>query len=609
MCGIFGVVGSRSFDGLRAAAQTLHHRGPDAFGEWTSTVSSVYLAHCRLSIIDLSAAGTQPLANEDGTVQIVYNGEIYNFDEIRKELVEHGHQFRSRTDTEVIVHAYEQWGHECVERFRGIFAFGLWDERRGRLLLVRDRLGVKPLYYNVSGQQIAFASEPRALLGLSGPGRALNVSAAVQFLQYSYTTGVDTIWQGIHRLPPGHMLEYSSQQSTLRLSCYWKPSADLRKSSFSDATDQAEAMLAAAVSEELVSDVPVGVFLSGGVDSSLTATYATKASPHLQSFCVDFTGWSGSEIADSRRVAEHLQTRHHACMIDQATSVFADDASSEQFFRTWDEPLGDPAIVPTWQLARHTRQHVTVALSGDGGDELFAGYNAYEQVQPTPRRLLAWFLESWRRRVGIGRDWPLGCANQSEYYQLLHCPSFTRSELKLLFPDWSSMIEQATPGAVFNHWLEPTVSPVRQWQLVDLHTYLVDNNLARVDRASMAHGLEVRVPLLDHRVVEFALSLPEDVTHLNGVSKRTLRELTTRHLPPSVATKRKQGFSFPLGQIICRKRMSAEVKTGVLARSGLLSIKGFQSWCQSPASSATEFKLWLLFVLEKWAHHWLFKGK
>ncbi len=204
-------------------------------------------------------------------------------------------------------------------------------------------------------------------------------------------------------------------------------------------------MLATAVSEELVSDVPVGVFLSGGVDSSLTATYATKASPHLQSFCVDFTGWSGSEIADSRCVAEHLQTRHHACMIDQATSVFADDATSDQFFRTWDEPLGTPRLCPHGNsrgILASTSQSPCLVTA----DELFAGYNAYEQVQPTPRRQLAWFLESWRRRMGIGRDWPLGCANQSEYYQLLHCPSFTRSELRLLFPTGRRSLSRRLPA-------------------------------------------------------------------------------------------------------------------------------------------------------------------
>ena len=609
MCGIFGVAGRPSFEGLRAAAQTLHHRGPDAFGEWISPTSAVYLAHCRLSIIDLSPAGTQPLGNEDGTVQVVYNGEIYNYDELRTELIEHGHLFRSRTDTEVIVHAYEQWGDNCIERFRGIFAFGLWDERRGRVLLARDRLGVKPLFYRVSGQEIAFASEPRALLELNGQKRSLNVPAAVQFLQYSYTTGVDTIWRGIHRLPPGHTLAYALRPSTLRMSCYWKPSAACDDRSFTDAVDQADALLSTAVAEELVSDVPVGVFLSGGVDSSLTATYATKASPHLQSFCVDFTGWSGSEISDSRRVADHLQTEHHACAIDLTSSLFADADATDQFFKTWDEPVGDPAIVPTWQLARHTRQHVTVALSGDGGDELFAGYNAYEQVQPSPRRRLAWIVESWRRRYGLGRDWPTGCANPSEFYQLLHCPSFTHRELKLLFPDWTQDIEQAAPGAVFDHWLDPQASPLRRWQLVDLHTYLVDNNLARVDKASMAHGLEVRVPLLDHRIVEFALSLPEDVTRLNGISKRILRELTKQHLPHSVANKRKQGFSFPLAQIIGHDRMVRDIEYGVLTRAGILSTKGFKSWTQSPAPVASDFKIWLIFVLEKWASYWLFKGK
>ncbi len=604
MCGIFGVIGRPSTDGLRAAAATLHHRGPDAFGEWSSAEGPIYLAHCRLSIIDLSDAGRQPLANEDGSIQVVFNGEIYNFAALRTDLISRGHHFRSKTDTEVIVHAYEEWGDQCVEFFRGIFAFGLWDSKQRRLLLGRDRIGVKPLFYSIHGQQLAFASEPRALLEISGYGRTLHIPSAVQFLQLSYTTGTDTVWRGIHRLPPGNVMSYNAACGSVRRHSYWSLPESITPRSLRDTVEQADALLEDAVAEELVGDVPVGVFLSGGIDSSLVATYAAKASPHIKSFCADFVGWDGSELADSTGIANHLETEHHACSIARPGGVLGNPESAREFFHTWDEPLGDTAIVPTWQLAQLTRQHVTVALSGDGGDEMFAGYSSYSQVQPTPRRQFAWIIERIRRQWKIGREWPKGCANDGEFFQMLNCASFSRTELTALFPDWKREIDAAVPGQLVNELVNRTQAPFRQWQSVDMLTYLVDNNLARVDRASMAHGLEVRVPMLDHRLIEFAFSLPDDVCFSDGKSKRALRELTKRYLPSTVALKRKQGFSFPLDQVVCREEMQRTIRQGALAKHGLLDRVAWDRWLLDSKSNVLNMKLWLLYVLEQWASCW-----
>ena len=283
MCGIFGVAGRFSNDGLREAALTLKHRGPDAFGEWSEPDASVYLAHCRLSIVDLSDAGRQPMANEDGTVQVTFNGEIYNFVELRNELQNLGHRFRSATDTEVIVHAYEEWGTDCISRFRGIFAFGLWDAKQRRLILVRDRLGVKPLFYSLEGHQIAFASEPRGLLAVPGTKSNLFIPAAIQYLQYTYTTGPTTIWDGIFRLPPAHFLVYEAAQATITRHQYWKLPSAIQQWSLEDAAGRADELLSDSVREELMGDVPVGVFLSGGVDSSLISAFASSTcSAHLR---------------------------------------------------------------------------------------------------------------------------------------------------------------------------------------------------------------------------------------------------------------------------------------------------------------------------------------
>lgn len=291
MCGIFGVVGRYDHAGLREAALTLRHRGPDGFGEWSSPGREAYLAHCRLAIIDLSEAGRQPLANEDGSVQLTFNGEIYNFAELRAELIQAGHRFASNTDSEVIVHGYEQWGDDVVLRLRGIFAFGLWDERRRRLLLARDHLGVKPLHYTLHGGELAFASETRALLPVQNGVKTANVDSVLQFLRHGYVLGSNTIWQGIDRLPPAHTIAFEADSGRMEMRRYWAIDEAIEDALGGDAELQLRELLQASVNEQLVSDVPVGVFLSGGVDSSLVAAFATDALPRIDSFFVDFAGW------------------------------------------------------------------------------------------------------------------------------------------------------------------------------------------------------------------------------------------------------------------------------------------------------------------------------
>jgi asparagine synthase (glutamine-hydrolysing) len=609
MCGIFGVVGSDSQNGLRDAAKTLSHRGPDGFGEWWSEQSGVYLAHCRLAIIDLSEAGRQPMANEDGSIQLTFNGEIYNFQSLRMELIAAGYRFRSRSDTEVVVRGYEHWGDAVVEKLRGIFAFGLWDSKRRRMLMARDALGTKPLYYTLNGKRLAFASEPRALLPSIPGGPKLEVSGALQFLRHSYISGTHSIWQGVSRLPPATTLAFDAENggfSTRRFWCY----RDVDSSwTYSQAVDAADTLLEEAVREELVSDVPVGVLLSGGVDSSLVSAYAAKASPHIKSFCVDFVGWAGSEREDAAIAARHLGTTHLECAVDKGSSNLADPDHAREFFRAWDEPIGDTAIIPTWHLSRLIRQHVTVALSGDGGDEIFGGYRWYAQVARNWRGRAGWAAERVRRMLGQGREWPNGCADANEYYHLLHCPSFSGSELSLLFPQWQREIAQLSAGMDHVETCAPLGKGQRRWQQIDVHSYLVDNNLARVDRASMAHGLEVRVPLLDQRVTELGLSLPEELRSASGLGKPVLRALTRRLLPERIQTKPKQGFSFPLNRFVSDAEMLARIRSGSLIRNDVLSSNGLNTWLARSGNSNLTLKLWLLFVLENWSSEWLFASR
>lgn len=607
MCGIFGMVGHREHAGLREAALTLRHRGPDGFGDWSSPDQTAYLAHCRLSIIDLSEAGRQPMANEDGSVLLTFNGEIYNFGELRKELVAAGHRFVSRTDSEVIVHGYEQWGDDVIPRLRGMFAIALWDEKRRRLLLARDHLGVKPLYYALHGHRLTFASETRALLPTLEKAAEPDVDALFGFLRHGYIQGSRSIWRGIARLSPGTQLSFDADSGAAQIRRFWHPESNAQDWSPEAATEAVRSLLDEAVAEQLVSDVPVGVFLSGGIDSSLIAASARLQSSDLNSFFVDFVGWGGSERDDAAAAAAYLGTHHHVDSIDQNSVGLADPDRARELFAAFEEPIGDMAIVPTWHLARRIRQHVGVALSGDGGDELFGGYSWYRQIRSTPRRRLAWRGEQIRRRLGRGRDWPHGCASQEEYYHLLHCPSFSRHELAMLFPQWerqAACLEAADwPDTV----IASSHSDQRRWQHLDMQTYLVDNNLARVDRASMAHGLEVRVPLLDHRIAELALSLPLSLVDAADGGKPLLRRLAGKRLPAKLIAKPKQGFSFPMGRLIAESALVASLRAGALVRRQLLNREGLERWLDAPRLSNHDFKLWLLFVLEHWARQWLLR--
>lgn len=605
MCGIFGVVGRQDQTGLREAALTLRHRGPDGFGDWASTSHPVYLAHCRLAIIDLSAAGKQPMANGDGSLQITYNGEIYNFRELRAELEAAGHRFQSHTDTEVIVLGYQEWGAGVVQRLRGIFAFAIWDERKGRLLLARDRLGVKPLYYALRGGELVFASETRALLAASPSLRVANPAALVQFLHHSYIQGSSSAWQGIHRLPPANLLTFDVASGTTTMDRYWSRPQAVGETSAESALEELTELLDAAVREELVADVPVGCFLSGGLDSSLVSSFAAEHSPKIRSYFADFEGWEGSERGDAQRVADWLGTSHHVENIGGLFPV-AGAQGSDAVFDAFDEPIGDTAIIPTWHLSRAIGQHVKVALSGDGGDELFAGYKRHAAIVPTPRRALAWRVEGIRRRLRIGREWPQGCAGAGEYFRFLMCPAFSSGELRVLFPAWEADIEAGAPDRENSG--AQTRRTTRDWQLFDIDTYLVDNNLARMDRGSMAHGLEVRVPMLDHRIVELALALPASLNPASAGGKRLLRQIAGRRLPKELLDKPKQGFSFPLHRYVSVGRMASTVASGVLAASGTLDRQALAIWLAAAHGSNHPLKLWLLYVLEQWAARWLFPG-
>jgi len=555
MCGIAGIVAldnrAVSPEEIRAMCAALAHRGPDDEGFYFRP--NVGLGMRRLSIIDL-ATGQQPISNEDGSVWVVFNGEIYNFQELRADLEARGHRFRTATDTEAIVHLYEERGARCVEELRGMFAFAIWDEQRRQLVLARDRLGIKPLYYTESGGQLVFASELKAILQVPGVGRELNWRAVSHLFTFLTTPGTESIVAGIRKLEPGHFLIAAPGQP-MRSERYWDVRfAPDRGRSEADFVEQLQALLEESTQLHLISDVPLGVFLSGGIDSSAVVAMMARHHPgRIKTFSIGFTDQDYNELAYARLVANAFGTDHHELVLEpDVTEVLHDLA--------WhlDEPFGDSSAIPTYLVSRLASQHVTVVLSGDGGDELFAGYDRYG-VEGRERRL-RFIPAPVRRALGATAElMPAGMRGQNLLRHLalpdgdryLDAVSlFTKARQQHLFrPEvmelvpgydpWGEAAEQFARAD--DHWLSAM-------QYVDLTRYLPLDILTKVDRMSMAHSIEVRPPLLDHKLVEFAATIPPEMNLHKGVTKGILKRAMRGILPDPVIDRAKRGFAIPLGR-------------------------------------------------------------
>ncbi len=525
----------------------MRHRGPD--GEGVFVAPGVGLGMRRLSIIDLQT-GDQPIHNEDSSAWVVFNGEIYNYRELRRDLARRGHHFYTATDTETIVHLYEDLGDSCVEALRGMFGFAVWDWSKRRLLLARDRLGIKPLYYVQVGSRLAFASELKSLLELPEVGRRIDWRALGSLLTTLHTPADQSIVAGIRKLEPGHVL-VAEQGRGVRTSRYWNLRfAPAHGRSEADLAEELRALLEESVRLHLVSDVPLGAFLSGGIDSSsVVALMARATRTPVKTFAIGFRDADFDEAPDARRVARALGTEHHEQILDPDGLDVLEDVTFHL-----DEPFGDSSAIPTYMVARLAARHVKVALSGDGGDELFAGYDRYVQ-ESRDRRHGA--LERWAMGC-VGRLMPRGMRGRN---RLLHLalPDGRRyldrltlfdldEERQILRPEvfeqvtrhdpWQREAEHLSRGG---HWLS-------RLQETDLASYLPLDILTKVDRMSMAHSLEARVPLLDHKVVEFAARIPPTMLLRRGRTKHLLRRAVAGLLPASVLEKPKRGFAVPLGR-------------------------------------------------------------
>jgi asparagine synthase (glutamine-hydrolysing) len=626
MCGICGELSLRPGEPpLAATIQTMcramHHRGPDDDGQYVD--EQVALGSTRLAIIDL-ASGRQPVHNEDRTIWIVFNGEIYNFPTIRRQLEQLGHSFYTRSDTETIVHAYEEFGSECVQHLNGMFAFAIWDRRKDELFLARDRIGIKPLFYTLTDRSLIFGSELKVILAHPLVKRKIDLVSLNEYLTFEYVPTPRSIIKDVRKLPPGHFMTVRGGRIDVRP--YWdvrlEQSETGRKSS-AEYERELINRLHSSVRKELLSDVPIGVLLSGGIDSSALTAIAASAYPGtLRTFTAAFEDTSFDESRYARLVAERVGTDHYEF------TLTADDllAVIPRLGELVDEPIGDSSFVPTFLLCQLARQHVKVVIGGDGGDELFAGYPTYQAhrlieyyerlvpgyvrrtiipmlVQRVPTSFDNMSLDFKLKRFIAGRGIPLGW----RHHQWLG--SFTPVLKRELLQPWAQVEERDTFEIVSQHQdrcsAEQSVNRLLYW---DMKMYLEGDILPKVDRASMASSLEVRVPLLNHTFVEWVTAVPHDVKLRGLTTKYLFRKSLRRVLPPVITERRKKGFNIPVAKWLLGPLR--ELVEDTLAEDRLRSDGFFDPRCvrrlldEHYAQQADHRKLlWTLLVFQLWHDH------
>lgn len=561
MCGICGFTWNDEAL-IRAMADRIVHRGPDQEGFFCTEEMS--LGFRRLSIIDLSSNGSQPMFNEDGSVCLVFNGEIYNFQELRPLLEQKGHRFHSNTDSEVILHGYEEYGIDIVNHLRGMFAFGLYDLNRKRLLLARDRIGIKPLYYAQRGDRLVFASEIKSILQDPGVERRVNHQALYDYLGFEFVPSPQTMFAGINKLPAGHLLVFENGQASVRR--YWDLSfrpAD-RMPSYGEAVEQLRAHLDTAVKSHLVSDVPLGVFLSGGLDSScIVALMRRHISGPLKTFTIGYEDKSFSELDYAQIVADHCQTEHQVLRLDSLKADYV-----ERTLYHLDEPMTDLSTVPLYLLCKQAREHVTVCLSGEGADESFAGYdrfkasrlNGYFSLIPKSIR-----QQVVARMVGLLPDQPQKKGAINMLKRFVEGATLPEDGQHLR---WQYFLNRALERQLFRDGFRGSINSDPFWQVreyasrcdavdqvnreiyLDMRFMMTDSVLMKVDRMSMASSLEIRVPLLDHVLVEFLASLPGDWKLNKMTTKYIFRSALEGLLPEKIVHRGKQGYSLPVKHLL-----------------------------------------------------------
>lgn len=615
MCGIAGWVGDTGADreALLRMCDAIAHRGPDAAGG-LFVPGKVALGFRRLAIIDLET-GDQPIANESSSVHVTCNGEIYNFRRLRSELQSRGHSFRTASDTEVIAHLYEDRGADCLDDLQGMFAIALWDREAERLLLARDRLGVKPLYWAPVGDGVLYASEPGAILASGLVDPRPDPRALADYLTLQYVPPPRTGFEGIRKLAPGERLVY--ERGRARIERYWQLDfSKVDQGSEEEALERLDSLLAEATRDRLVADVPLGAFLSGGIDSSLVVSYMAEASSQVKTFSIDFPEAGFSEGEHARRVARIYATEHEDRLLEPAIVPLVADA-----VRHAGEPFADSSAIPTLLLSTMTKERVTVALSGDGGDEAFAGYRRYLVARAADRLGVAGSAARLLEKSGVLSVLPERASQLRRAANAFAMPSarryasmmshFTPADLETLCTP--GFIEAAGgTGAAWDETLAPPALPgVDRYLALDTDTYLPGDLLLKVDRMSMANALEVRSPFLDYRVYEFAAGLPSQMKLRGRTTKWALKEIARRRgLPPDLVGRRKQGFGVPVSAWL-RGELRPWVEDLLLdPRSlarGYFDPQGVRRLLQEHLEGSADHtnQVWNLAVLELWHRCWI----
>ncbi len=622
MCGICGVINSEADNSverplIKKMCDVIYHRGPDDEGIYTN--QNIGLGMRRLSIIDL-VTGKQPISNEDEKIWIVFNGEIYNHKEIRNELESRGHRFATNTDTEAIVHAYEEYGENCVQKLNGMFAFAIWDHRKKELFLARDRIGIKPLYYFFDKKRMIFGSEIKSILQAGDIPRRIDLTALDNFLTFEYIPAPLSIFQDVKKLPPGHTLTLKNNE--IRIRSYWDLKVQSNGVNESQIKTNLKDLLQDAVKIRLMSDVPLGAFLSGGIDSStIVALMSQVMDRPVKTFSIGFEDQTYNELNYARMIAKKFNTEHHEFIIQPNAVELADNLL--QFL---DEPFGDFSIFPTYLVSKMAREYVTVVLSGDGGDELFAGYDTYiaDRAANYFTKFPNWFRKGFVTRVldsippsprkkGLinrAKRFVEGMRLPEDLHHTRWMIFLQQLERNLLFTDdvKTGMQEKDSYKFIreyFKKVLPQTDDDINQQMYVDVKTYLVDNILVKVDRMSMATSLEARVPFLDHRFVEFAASVPGNEKLQGKKSKVILKQSMKELLPKEILYRGKEGFSIPIKNWIkedLKPMMMDILSPDKIKREGFFNIDFVEKLKKEHLDGVENHshRLWALMVFGKW---------
>ncbi len=592
MCGIVGQLNFQNTiqrTEFIAMRDTLTHRGPDDAGADFFENDSIALGHRRLSFLDLSAAGRQPMCNEDETVWITLNGEIYNYIELRNELLKLNYRFKTGTDTEVIIHGYEEWGTEIISKLKGMFAFGLLDLKKNQLLLARDTFGIKPLYYYQHNGQFIFASELKAILKCNDVKREIDFTSFADYFIYRYVPSPKSIWKNISKLPPAHFLIFDYKKNTTQLTAYRQLKVSSEKINEQGLISQIGKMLEQSVNIHARSDVPIGSFLSGGYDSSAIVYYLAKLGYKPETFSIGFKDWQNSEHQFAQLVADHLNVPHHATLATDETLDLLDIMPD-----VYDEPIADISILPTWLVSHSAAQKVKAVMSGEGADELFGGYTWHKEFYKKNAALPIW--KKWVNKLSGENDFD----TVDFYSDAMAMGKFDGAELKqMLHPDFHSSIPEDSSW-FYRKNFNPNLSPVKSLQQLDIKCFMGELVLTKIDRATMANSLEARLPFLDVELFEKIFQVKEETYFKPNFTKFILFENISEHLPTAILERKKQGFVGPDEFYMNIERYKNILSDAALIRDGIVRVEYYERLL----NSKDHWRLWKLVVMEKWYKQW-----